>query len=41
VTYEDWRILDQYERSAGRAGGRPRVKVTSVPEMMAIIRAGR
>jgi ferredoxin--NADP+ reductase len=41
VTYGDWRVLDRYEIAAGRAQGRPRVKVTSVPEMMEIIRAGR
>jgi len=27
--------------TAGRAAGRPRVKVTTVPEMMALIREGR
>ena len=41
VTYRDWQILDQYEVAAGRARGRPRVKVTTVPEMMAVIREGR
>jgi ferredoxin--NADP+ reductase len=41
VTYGDWRILDQYEVATGRAQGRPRVKVTTVPEMMAVIREGR
>jgi ferredoxin--NADP+ reductase len=41
VTYGDWQILDQYEVAAGRAQGRPRVKVTTVPEMMAVIREGR
>jgi ferredoxin--NADP+ reductase len=41
VTYRDWQVLDRYELAAGRAQGRPRVKVTSVPEMMEIIRAGR
>jgi ferredoxin--NADP+ reductase len=41
VTYGDWQILDQYEVAAGRAQGRPRVKVTTVPEMMAVIRGGR
>jgi ferredoxin--NADP+ reductase len=37
VTYDDWRILDQYEIARGAAEGRPRVKVTSVPEMLDII----
>ena len=41
VTYGDWQVLDQYEVAAGRAQGRPRVKVTTVPEMMAVIREGR
>lgn len=41
VTYQDWKILDQYEVASGAKQGRPRVKVTTVPEMMAIIRQGR
>jgi ferredoxin--NADP+ reductase len=41
VTYADWKILDAHEAAAGAAQGRPRVKVTRVDEMMAIIRAGR
>jgi ferredoxin--NADP+ reductase len=40
VTYGDWRILDQSEVAAGRAQGRPRVKVTTVSGMMAVIREG-
>jgi ferredoxin/flavodoxin---NADP+ reductase len=40
VTYRDWQVLDRHEVAAGGAQGRPRVKVTSVPEMLAIIRAG-
>jgi ferredoxin--NADP+ reductase len=38
VTYPDWQVLDACEIATGRAEGRPRVKVTTVPEMMAIIR---
>ena len=38
VTYQDWRILDQYEIARGSARGCPRVKLTTVPEMMAVIR---
>jgi ferredoxin--NADP+ reductase len=38
VSYADWKILDGHETAAGAAQGRPRVKVTRVPEMMAIIR---
>ena len=42
VTYQDWQVLDQPTRSPPAAAeGRPRVKVTTVPEMMAIIREGR
>jgi len=41
VTYQDWKILDQYEVACGTRQGRPRVKVTTVPEMMAIINQGR
>ena len=41
VTYQDWKMLDQYEVASGSSQGRPRVKVTTVPEMMAVIRQGR
>src|SRR5436309_14510942 len=41
VTYQDWKILDQYEVACVARRGRRRVKVTTVPEMMAIIRQGR
>jgi ferredoxin--NADP+ reductase len=41
VTYQDWKILDQYEVESGSRQGRPRVKVTTVPEMMAVIHQGR
>jgi ferredoxin--NADP+ reductase len=41
VTYPDWQVLDAHEVAAGRAEGRPRKKVTTVPEMMAIIHQGR
>jgi ferredoxin/flavodoxin---NADP+ reductase len=41
VTYKDWKILDQYEISCGTPHGRPRVKLTTVPEMLEIIRQGR
>lgn len=40
VTYKDWKILDTYEVMCGAPQGRPRVKVTSVPEMLEIIRKG-
>jgi ferredoxin--NADP+ reductase len=41
VTFPDWQVLDAHEVAAGRAEGRPRKKVTTVPEMMAIIHQGR
>ncbi len=34
VTFEDWLALDRFETEAGRKGGRPRVKVTRVEEML-------
>jgi ferredoxin--NADP+ reductase len=41
VTYQDWKILDRYEVGRGEDQGRPRVKVTTVAEMLSIIRQGR
>lgn len=41
VTYRDWQVLDEHEVVCGRSQGRPRVKVTTIPEMMAIIRQRR
>jgi ferredoxin--NADP+ reductase len=41
VTYQDWKILDQHEIASGSGQGRPRVKITTVPEMMAVIHQGR
>ncbi len=41
ITYADWKLLDDYEQAQGAEQGRPRVKVTSVPEMLRIIHAGR
>jgi NADPH-dependent glutamate synthase beta subunit-like oxidoreductase len=41
VTYQDWKMLDQYEVASGSGQGRSRVKVTTVPEMMAVIHQGR
>ena len=37
VSYEDWRRLDALEVARGRAAGRPRVKFTSVEEMLAAL----
>ncbi len=41
VTYDDWRSLDQYELARGAEQGRPRVKVTSVSEMLNVIRRNK
>jgi ferredoxin--NADP+ reductase len=41
VTYRDWQTLDRYEVARGADHGRPRIKVTTVPEMMTIINQGR
>jgi ferredoxin--NADP+ reductase len=40
VTYDGWKILDAYETTRGAEQGRPRVKVTHVPEMLEIIKRG-
>jgi ferredoxin/flavodoxin---NADP+ reductase len=37
VTYEEWRRLDALELSHGKAIGRPRLKFTSVDEMLAAL----
>lgn len=37
VTYEDWLRLDKMEIERGKAQGRPRVKFTSVEEMLAAL----
>ncbi|HET6736435.1 FAD-dependent oxidoreductase [Mycobacterium sp.] len=36
VTDDHWKLIDEYERSAGEPHGRPRVKVTSVAELLRI-----
>lgn len=41
ISWEDWLLLDQAEQERGAAAGRPREKVTSVVEMLEIIRARR
>jgi len=41
VTFEDWKILDQFEQEKGELLSKPREKVTRVAEMMKIIREGR
>lgn len=37
VTYQDWKRLDQFEMAQGKVQERPRVKVPTLHEMMAII----
>ncbi|MHC4513114.1 MAG: FAD-dependent oxidoreductase [Planctomycetota bacterium] len=41
VTYQDWKNLDQHEVEQGKASGSIRRKLTSVEEIMAVIRAAR
>lgn len=36
VTDDHWRLIDEHERATGGAGGRPRVKLTSVAELLRI-----
>jgi ferredoxin/flavodoxin---NADP+ reductase len=36
ITDDHWRLIDEYERSAGEPHGRPRVKLTSVAELLRI-----
>ena len=38
VSFEDWKLLDEYETEAGQKQERPRVKVTSIEKMLEIIR---
>ncbi len=37
VSFDDWRRLDELEVSAGEPNGRPRVKLTSIDEMLAAL----
>ena len=36
VTDDHWKLIDDHERTAGGSGGRPRVKLTSVAEMLRV-----
>ena len=38
VSFADWKLLDAHETEAGQAEGRPRLKLTSITEMLEIIR---
>lgn len=40
LTYSDWRAIDHHERSLARDVDRPRIKLTSVDQMLAAARAG-
>jgi ferredoxin/flavodoxin---NADP+ reductase len=37
TSWADWQTLDKAEQERGAASGRPRVKITSVPDMLEII----
>ena len=37
VSFEDWKLLDEYETEAGQEQERPRVKVNSIEKMLEII----
>jgi ferredoxin--NADP+ reductase len=41
TSWADWQRLDQAEQARGATAGRPRAKITAVPEMLEIIGAGR
>lgn len=41
VTFDDWKILDEYEIEEGRKCGKVRCKVTTVSAMLEVIHAGR
>jgi ferredoxin/flavodoxin---NADP+ reductase len=36
ITDDHWKLIDEHERTAGGSGGRPRVKLTSVAELLRI-----
>ncbi|MGP4058449.1 FAD-dependent oxidoreductase [Mycobacterium sp. 4D054] len=36
VTADHWKLIDEHERTAGQGSGRPRVKLTSVEELLRI-----
>jgi ferredoxin--NADP+ reductase len=40
VAYSGWKVLDAHEVRCGAEQGRPRVKITHVPEMLQIIKQG-
>ena len=38
VTYSDWKIIDEYEVKEGEKVGKPREKLTSIEDIMAILK---
>ncbi len=40
ITYADWKLINQAEIAHGAEQGRPRVKFTSVPEMLEVVKQG-
>ena len=38
VSFADWKRLDAHETDVGQKQGRPRVKLTSLAEMLSVIR---
>ena len=36
VTYSGWEAIDRHERALGEQGGRPRVKLTEIEQMLQI-----
>lgn len=41
TTWADWQVLDKAEQARGAESGRPRVKITTVQEMLEIVAAAR
>jgi hypothetical protein len=37
----DWRAIDRHETASGEAGGRPRVKLCTVPHMLEVVAKAR
>jgi ferredoxin--NADP+ reductase len=37
VTYADWKKIDQAELANGEEAGRPRVKFTTIDDMLAVL----
>ncbi len=40
VSWHDWKVIQAIEEAKGEAEGRPRVKITSVEEMLAALDGG-